>query len=357
MINAFFGHIFGLFGHTSLYLDTSDKKIVKRTVGIVLCDNVLATSATLPYEMLATAIASARGIREGDTQLVTLYVSTDGKPIASASGFQLTPDCSLNDCPQLDLIHFPGQWRNPRRAILRNPEIAPWLQKQHRLGAAITAVGTGVCFPAAAGLLDGKAATTHWHYFDQFQKDYPKVNLKRQYFITQAGNIYCAASVNTLAELMVHIIYLWFGRPVANNVERNFFHEIRGTFEPRRYFAEHVEHHSDEVILQAQIWLEDNFSRKIYMPSLASQFGMSTRTFNRRFKQALGKAPNSYLQELRLKHARELLQHTNLSILEIAGLSGYQEISYFSRLFTQNFQITPGKYRETVRAKLFSVSS
>jgi transcriptional regulator GlxA family with amidase domain len=326
-----------------------------RTVGIVLCDNVLATSATLPYEMMATAEASAQVKRLGGTLVKTLYLSADGKPVESASGFRLSPDCSLADCPQLDLVHFPGQWRNPRRAIRDNPQIAPWLRDQHRYGATITTVGTGVCFPAAAGLLDGKAATTHWHYFDQFQKDYPLVNLKRQYFITQAGNIYCAASVNTLAELMVHIIYLWFGRPVANNVERNFFHEIRGAFEPRRYFAEQVEHHSDEVILQAQIWLEDNFSRKVYTPALASQFGMSTRTFNRRFKQALGKAPNLYLQELRLKHARELLQNSNLSILEVAGLSGYQDISYFSRIFSEYFQISPGKYRETVRAKLFSV--
>ena len=327
-----------------------------RRVGIVLSDNVLATSATLPYEMMATAQASARGRRLGDVALETYYLSSDGLPVNSASGFRLEPYFSLADSPQLDLVHFPGQWRNPRRAIRDNPQLSPWLREQYRNGAIITTVGTGVCFPASAGLLDGKAATTHWHYFDQFQKDYPQVNLKRQYFITQAGNIYCAASVNTLAELMVHIIYLWFGRPVANNVERNFFHEIRGTFEPRRYLADHVEHHSDEIILQAQIWLEDNFSRKIYMPALASQFGMSTRTFNRRFKLALGQAPNVYLQELRLKHARELLQNSNLSILEIAGLSGYQDISYFSRIFSAHFQISPGKYRETVRAKLFSVS-
>jgi len=335
---------------------TTDLGNPGRKVGIVLCDNVLATSATLPYEMLQTAVASARGMGERVPALEILTLSGDGRAVKSASGFDLMPTGSLADCPQLDLVHFPGQWRNPRRAILNNPDIASWLWDQHRYGAAITAVGTGVCFPAAAGLLDDKPATTHWHYFDQFQKDYPRVNLKRQYFITQAGNIYCAASVNTLAELMVHIIYLWFGRSVANNVERNFFHEIRGTFEPSRYFAEHVEHHSDENILQIQIWLDDNFARKVSFPLLAIQFGMSTRTLNRRFKQALGTTPGEYLRGLRLNHARDMLQKTNLSILEIAGLSGYQEISHFTRQFHKHFQITPGQYRETVRAKLFSVA-
>jgi transcriptional regulator GlxA family with amidase domain len=325
-----------------------------RQVGIVLCDNVLATSATLPYEMLQTARASARAHGEHGTNINVLTLSPGGRPVKSASGFELTPMMALEASPQLDLVHFPGQWRNPRKAIRQYPEIAPWLWNQHRYGAAITGVGTGVCFAAAAGLLDGKPATTHWHYFDQFQKDYPDVLLKRQYFITQAGNIYCAASVNTLAELMVHIIYLWFGRGVANNVERNFFHEIRGTFEPSRYFAEHVEHHSDENILQIQIWLDDNFTRKVSFPLLAGQFGMSTRNFNRRFKQALGKTPGEYLQQLRLGHARDLLQKTNLSIMEIAGVSGYQDISHFTRQFQRYFHITPGQYRETVRAKLFS---
>ena len=325
-----------------------------RRVGILLCDNVLATSATLPIEMLKTAEATARGLHTPAPVLDILTLSSRGEPTHSASGFTLATTTALEEAPQLDLVHVPGQWRNPRRAISRNPEHAPWLKAQHLGGAAVTAVGTGVCFVAEAGLLNGKPATTHWHYFDQFQKDYPLVQLKRQYFITQAGNLYCAASVNTLAELMVHIIYLWFGRAVANNVERNFFHEIRGTFEPSRYFAEQVEFHHDEDILQAKIWLQDNFARKVSIPQLAGQFGMSVRTFNRRFKAALGKTPVDYLQGLRLGAARDLLQQTNLSLQEICALCGYQEVSYFTRLFRQYFQTTPGKYRETVRAKLFT---
>jgi transcriptional regulator GlxA family with amidase domain len=338
------------------YSATSEHFMVieAKKVGILLADNVLATSATLPIEMLATAVATARGLKVEAPQIHTFTLSTEGKPVASPSGFTLATDLALEEAPQLDLIHIPGQWRNPRRALRQHPDHCEWLRKQHSGGAAITSVGTGVCFVAEAGLLDGKPATTHWHYFDQFQQDYPRVQLKRQYFITQAGNIYCAASVNTLAELMVHIIFLWFGRPVANNVERNFFHEIRGTFEPSRYFAEQVEYHADESVLQAKIWLQDNFTRKVNVPALANQFGMSVRTFNRRFKNALGKSPVALVQELRLHHARDLLQQTNLSIQEICSHSGFQDVSYFNRLFSREFQTTPGKYRETVRAKLFT---
>ena len=126
MLNGFFSHIFELLGQSweykvNLPATTPDH----RTVGIVLCDNVLATSATLPYEMMATAEASAQVKRLEGTLVKTLYISADGQPVASASGFRLSPDCSLADCPQLDLVHFPGQWRNPRRAIRDEPGAAP----------------------------------------------------------------------------------------------------------------------------------------------------------------------------------------------------------------------------------------
>ncbi len=322
-------------------------------VAVLLSDNLLATSATLPLEMLRTAEATALGMRLQRPQLVIHGVTDRLEAVDSCSGFSLQPTHTFADCPDVDLVIVPGQWRNPRKA-LQNSQCLEWLKAQHGAGAIITAVGTGVCFVAATGLLDGKPATTHWHYFDRFQRDFPVVELKRQYFITQAGNIYCTASINSLAEVMIHIIFRWYGRPVANNVERNFFHEIRDSFEPNRYLAEEVESHPDEDILQAQIWMQDNFPRKVSIPAVAGQFGMSIRSFNRRFRSAAGTAPVDYLQSLRLKNARDLLKKTNLSIQEVAAHSGYQDVSYFTRLFSRQFHTTPGQYRETVRAKLFS---
>jgi len=322
-------------------------------VAVMLSGNLLATSATLPLEMLRSAEATARGMRLARPGLVIDGVSHSSAAVTSYSGFALQPSRTFADCENVDLVIIPAQWRNPRSALDADGSLE-WLRTRHGAGAIISAVGTGVCLPAASGLLDGKPATTHWHYFDRFQRDYPQVDLKRQYFITQAGNIYCAASINSLAEVMIHIIFRWYGRPVANNVERNFFHEIRESYEPNRYLAEEVESHPDENILQAQIWMQDNYSRRVSIPAVANQFGMSIRSFNRRFRHALGTTPVDYLQALRLKNARDLLKKTNLSIQEVAALSGYQDLSYFTRLFHRQFHATPGQYRETVRAKLFS---
>ncbi|MGE0342067.1 MAG: GlxA family transcriptional regulator [Porticoccaceae bacterium] len=323
-------------------------------VAVILCEETLATSATLPVEIFRNAEAFAM---RGDRHCRTIAIDTltpDGAPIQSASGFALTPSGAIAPFRPYDLVHVPSLWRSPRRALRRHPDYLPWLREQHRAGATLTAVGTGTCLLAAAGLLDGKPATTHWHYFDQFQHDYPEVQLQRQYFTTRAGTIYCTAGVNALAELLAHIVYRIYGRAVARHVERVFFHEIRNAFEGSRYLDDAAARHSDEDVVQAQIWLQDNFDKPVSIAELAGRFDLSLRTFNRRFRDAVGEPPLAYLQELRLDTARQLLQSTNLTIAEIAQRCGYQDTAWFARLFRRLYDVTPREYRHTVRAKLFS---
>src|SRR5690606_16770455 len=166
-------------------------------------------------------------------------------------------------------------------------------------------------------------------YFDQFQREFPRVQLQRQYFTTKAGTIYCTAGVNALAELLAHLVYRIYGRGVARHVERVFFHEIRNAFEGSRYLDDDHARHGDEDILQAQIWLQDHFDKPVTIADLAARFGFSLRTFNRRFRDAVGESPLEYLQDLRLDSARQLLQSSNLTIAEVAQRCGYQDTAWF----------------------------
>lgn len=339
------------------------KKPMQTTnVTFVLLDNMLATSATLPSEMLLAAQSFALRRHKGASTaqnpppLNLRTASVNESPVITRSGLHWQPDGTLQQYTDNQLIYIPGLWRNPRPLIKKNLELLSWLQQQYQNGALISAVGTGCCFLAEAGLLNGKAATTHWHYFDQFQKDYPLVQLKRQYFITQAGNLYCAASVNSLADLTVHFIQRLYGKETANHVERHFSHEIRRAYEASGFFEQEHSRHPDEHITQIQIWLQDNYHRDIVMTQLAEKFGMSTRTLNRRFKAALGISPLDFLQEVRINIAKDLLKTSNLSINEIVEKVGYQDTGFFTELFKKHLAITPVAYRETVRAKLFSAS-
>ena len=324
------------------------------TIVFVLVEHMLSTSTTWPADIIAAANQAAKRMCPQQAPFTMTTAAAESKPIPCNSGIQLTPAQTVDSIESADIIYLPALWRNPKPIIQNNQNLLAWLQQQFERGAMICGVGTGCCFMAETGLLDHKPATTHWYYFDRFQRDYPNIQLKRQHFITQAGNLYCAASINSLADLTIHFIQQFFNREVAQHIQRHFSHEVRRPYESLSYLEEGNTNHPDEEVLQAQLWLQANLDKTITIAELAQQFGMSERNFSRRFKAAIGKTPVSYLQEIRLGMAQDLLQSSNLSVSEIAERVGYSDVSHFAQLFRRNLSMTPRQYRTMVRAKLFS---
>lgn len=325
-------------------------------LGFVLAENMLAASTLLPIEMWRAAEATALGRGNPESTMSTTLLAVDNTPVPTLAGLPLSPQTNFDDRQAMDVVYLPALWRNPRRVIRRNAPMFEWLVRQFEGGAMLAAVGTGCCFLAEAGLLDGKSATTHWHYFERFAHDYPKVMLKRDYFITQAGSIFCAGSVNALADVTVHLIEHFYGRAVASNVERNFSHEIRRPYEKYRYLEGDDLRHTDETIIEIQLWMQRHLNQAIEIPAVAAKFGLSARTLTRRFQAATGRSPLAYLQGQRIRTAKELLESTNLTIGEVAFRVGYQDQGHFARLFGRFMAVNPADYRKTVRAKVFSVT-
>lgn len=331
-----------------------NKRSAPYRIMFFICDQMLATGTSLPMEMLQAASSAAHS---SDRQLPCLQLQTVActtRPIKTRAGFSLMPDQTLATAEQADMIFLPALWRNPRPILVREKPVIAWLKQQYQEGATLSSVGTGTCFVAETGLLDGKPATTHWHYFEQFEKNYPQIELKRQYFITQADRLYSAASVNSVADLTVYFIRQIYGKAIADHVERHFSHEIRRSMEDSSYFSAQPHHHPDEQIVQIQAWLNRYYWKTITLEDIAKEFGMSVRTFNRRFKAAVDQSPLQYLQTIRATTAKQLLQSSNFSINEIAYKVGYQDTSHFTQIFKKIIGITPSQYRLTVRAKLFS---
>jgi len=330
-------------------------------VSLVIYQHVLATGLTLPLEMLLAGEAFARRYDKSAIKLKTQLVSQENRAVTSRAGIQFLPDIILDNLADdeayvPDIILVPSLWRNPRPILKKHAKLIAWLKHCWQQGSTLLAVGTGVCFLAESGLLDDHSATTHWHYVEQFKRDYPKVEIKPDFFITQSERIYCAASLNSLADIIVHIISQTYGRAAAQNVERNFSHEIRKPYEEQRYLEGAVDRHADELIAQIQFWLRTNLSSDISLSELAEQFGLSQRSFTRRFKMATGIRATEYWQQLRIETAKDLLASSNLSIQEIAYHVGYQDQGHLTRLFKQNLSLTPKDYRAMVRKKLFSQS-
>jgi transcriptional regulator GlxA family with amidase domain len=332
----------------------SKKTPTTLNVGFVLIPGMLITGTALPYEMWAAAADSIKG-RRGSTH-IKLHVIRASE--LSLGPLSLEADYDLQSCPQLDILYLPALWRNPRAIINQLGQLFyDTLVDRHENGTQVAAVGSGVSILAKSGLLDGRAATTHWHYFEQFEKDFPRVHLKRNFFITQSGSLYCAASINSLADVTVHLMERFIDRTVARHVERNFSHEIRRTYEEYRYLDGGRTPLDDEIVLEAQIWISQNLSAQVNIEDLARQLGVALRTLNRRFNIATGNSVRQYWQKERVAFAKELLGKTNLSISEICWRVGYGDVSYFSRLFQREISVTPLAYRKTVRAKLFRLAN
>lgn len=317
---------------------------------------MLMTSLTLPIEMLKAGEAFAK--RHTNTEefndIYIRLVSESGIDIANVLGAPIpTIDvCKLSEVQ--DFIIVPSVWRNPRPLVRCSPKTVTWLANQWHLGSTIIGVGTGVCLLAESSLLDKHPATTHWHYAEQFKRNYPKVELKPDFFITQSERLYTVASLNALADVVVHLISQMYGPLAAQHVQRNFSHEVRKPYEEQRFLEGGNDRHPDELIADIQFWLKSNLQEDIDFQRVAKLFSISYRTMTRRFRAAIGLSPLEYLQKIRLDSATDLLASSNLEIQDIALTVGFSSQGQFTRLFKELFGQTPSEYRKVVRKKLFS---
>lgn len=330
-------------------------------VVIALYPSALASSITLPMELLRAADNIQRsqsrqdGLRRKELHIEIASDRLDN--VETSSGLILKPTTTFDDITSADLLVLPAMWRNPLPTLRRQQKLMALIARQAGQECSICAVGTASCFLAEAGLLDRRAATTHWYYFDWFSNRYPAVELKTHHLITQADNLFCAGSVNSVADLIVHIIDQWYGQRIARAVESQFSPEIRRPFQAHAFMSENPGVHHDEIVIAAQQWLQDNAHRPLKIAELSAQLDISTRSINRRFVSAVGETPLNYLTHYRMGSAKELLRTSNSSIGEIAYLVGYQDISHFSALFRKYSGSSPSAYRNSVRGKIFTLSN
>lgn len=324
-------------------------------ITLLALPDALASSLTLPLEMFTAADNLARASDRQQSPLGRSVISIGGDAVTTAGGLTVQADADWQQIAETDLLILPALWRSPRIHLRRYPQLLPWLRELARRGTRLCAVGTSSFFLAEAGLLDHRPATTHWFYFDDFAKRYPQVQLKRHHLITEAEGIFCTGSVNSVADLTIHFIDLFYGNRIARGVEAQFSPEIRQPFESSAFNAERPDVHDDELVIEAQDWLRAHHAEALTIPAVAQQLETSLRSLNRRFRTATGMSPLAYLQQYRLQNARDLLRTSNLSIAEVALQVGYQDSGYFCRLFKQTMKQTPRDYRLAVRGKLFSL--
>jgi len=272
-------------------------------------------------------------------------VTSNGKPFRCLNGVRLVPDGSIHDVRKTDLIVV-SSILDIDKVLTRQGEVVDWLKTMHRQGSHIATICSGVFVLAETGLLDGKTATTHWGFAEQFKKRYPQIDLKLERLITDEGSLFCSGGYNAGIDLSLYLVEKYCGHEIALQSSKSMISDIGRTTQAPYCMYQFRKDHSDDQILTIQDWIEKNFNQNFNYDRLARRSGMSRRTMERRFKHATGETPLTYQQSIRVEVAKRLLENENRSFDEITYEVGYEDSSTFRKIFSKQTGLVPTDYRK-----------
>lgn len=287
---------------------------------------------------------------EAGPQLMNPFiVAGDGAEFMAANGIPIRPHHALADCPPPDIVCIPDFFVNPGEVLTgRYGSEAAWLQRAHGQGAYLCSACSGAVLLGEAGFLDGVEATIHWGYVRTLVNNYPNVQVKLDRSLVMAGEgqrIVMAGGGTSWQDLAVWLIARFVSPEEAMRVARIFmlqWHESGQT--PFASLLGRVQA-EDAIIRACQVWLAEHYAVQSPVAAMVARSGLAERTFARRFARATGLTPLDYVHALRLEEAKQMLETGALPVEAVAEEVGYEDPSFFGRLFRRRVGMTPAQYR------------
>ncbi|MDU1949911.1 transcriptional regulator FtrA [Atlantibacter hermannii] len=271
--------------------------------------------------------------------------AVDEGELRATGGVRVMADGDMSLIAQAGTVIVPG-WRGADTPV---PDaLCEQLREAHRRGCRILSICSGVFVLAAAGLLEGCRATTHWRYLETLQQRYPDVEVVPDVLYVDEGTVLTSAGSAAGIDLCLHLVRRDFGQEATNSVAR------RLVVQPHRDGGQTqnivrpvpVARESKRLGLLFD-YLHQQLADNHTVASLASRAGMSPRTFLRRFQDATGTTPARWLLNERLMRARGMLEKTRLSLDSIAIQVGFGSSSTLRYHFQQHFSVSPAAYRKS----------
>jgi len=317
-------------------------------VTLLFLDQTFSSTAVGPLEVFRHA-GALWNLLTGKPQKPRFNVTTasvDGGPVLCDGPIHIKPMTSIAKIRKTNLIFIPTTGLSIDDVVERNAPVVPWLKRWHKCGAAIASVCSGVGLVAAAGMLDGKRATTHWALAERFREKYPRVRWMPELMVTEDRGFYCGGGVHAALDLSLYLVEKFCGHDIAIESAKALLIETPRAWQAGFAVIPLRTEHNDHAISTAQDWLHQNFHQPFPLEAPAQRAGMSLRNFVRRFKQATGDSPLTYLQKLRVAAAKRLLECNHRTMQEISDAVGYQDVAFFRALFQRHTGVSPSAYRE-----------
>ncbi|MEU1573533.1 GlxA family transcriptional regulator [Streptomyces collinus] len=314
--------------------------MVQRTVLAVLFDGLQSLDVTGPVEVFAGAELLSPGAYRIRT------ASLDGAPVRTTSGLTLVPDESLATAPDPDILLVPGGTGSLRP----DPRLVTWVRERGPRARRLVSVCTGAAVLAAAGLLDGRRATTHWAYCDRLAREHPAVEIDPDPVFVRDGHIATSAGVTAGIDLALALVEEDLGRDAALTIARHLVVFLRRPGNQAQFSAQLAAQTAQrEPLRDVQRWITDHPDADLCVDTLAARARLSPRHFARAFRAETGMTPGRYVDRVRLEHARRLLEDTAGGVEEIARTSGYGTPEAMRRAFVRTLGTPPAEYRRRFR--------
>jgi transcriptional regulator GlxA family with amidase domain len=294
--------------------------------------------------------------KAGKARLDVRIVAESMEPIRCSGKVLIEPSASIDDISKIDAVVvcdlFTPIDEPPHGRFLR--EIR-WLREMHRRGALICSVCIGSLLLAEAGLLDGETCTSHWAYADLFRRHYPKVRFRPDSILnleSESKRLITAGGVTSWQDLALYLVARYCGRDEALRAAK--VHLLASHEDGQLPFAamNRQVQKDDAIIAKCQTWIATNYSFPNPVAAMTEQSGLRPRTFARRFRAATGYLPMDYVHALRIEEAKQAIETEGAGIDEISVQIGYEDPTFFRRLFKRQVGLTPAAYRRKVSSVL-----
>ncbi|MEV0842618.1 helix-turn-helix domain-containing protein [Actinocatenispora sera] len=307
-----------------------------RTVAFAVTDGMLSLELSMAHEVFAGGPSADR-----------YDVALCGPRPVTVGRFRLAPDAGLDRLRHADTVIVPG-WVD----VDADPpaDLVAAVRAAHQAGARVASLCTGAFVLAAAGLLDGRRATTHWAHTDALAARYPRVTVDPDVLYVDNGSVLTSAGKAAAMDLCLYLVRRDHGSAIANAVARRLVVPPHRDGGQAQFVTAPVPVRDGRPLAELCDWALDRLAEPLTVPDLARQANMSTRNLVRHFRAATGTTPLQWLLSQRIRRAQELLERTDDGIDRIAAATGLGSAATLRRHFHRTVGVPPDTYRRTFRA-------
>lgn len=326
--------------HANSTAQSNGKPITR--VGFLLLDHftMIALASSIEPLRMANQLSAK--------ELYSWHVITEtGAPAFASDGLSLTPDSSIDDAPELDMIVVVGGVNITRNF---NAKQVSWLQKKARKGVSLGAICTGAYVLAYAGLLDGYHCSVHWECLTILQENFPKVNCNNRLFSINEKR-FTSSGGSAPLDMFLTLMAREHGSKLSCAVSDMFICDrIRTESDQQRALLRQVNNGGSfkPKLVDVIELMENNLEEPIDLDELAVFVDVSRRQLERMFHKYLDCSPSRYYLRLRLDRARQLLKQSSMSVVEISAACGFISTPHFSRCYRKHIGLSPRDERKMI---------